>query len=149
MSTHHQLYFHFVFSTKNRAPYLRPETQAAIFEYLGGTLRGLDAIPICIGGWVDHVHILAKLKPTQCVSDLLQKVKSNSSKHFNDESGLIRKFGWQEGYGAFTVSPNQTEVVIRYIQNQESHHRGETFQEEYVRMLDLAGVEYDSQYLWH
>ena len=74
---------------------------------------------------------------------------SNSSKHFNDESGLIRKFGWQEGYGAFTVSPNQTEVVIRYIQNQESHHRGETFQEEYVRMLDLAGVEYDPQYLWH
>ena len=148
MSTHHQLYYHFVFSTKNRSPYLQPETQATIFEYLGGTIRGLDAIPVCIGGWVDNVHILAKLRPTHCICDFLQKLKSNSSKHFNEESGLIRKFAWQEGYGAFTVSPNQTEGVIRYIQNQESHHRKETFQKEYVRMLDLAGVEYDPEYLW-
>jgi putative transposase len=148
VSTHHQLYYHFVFSTKNRAAYLQTNTRQTVFEYLGGTLRGLDAIPICIGGWVDHVHILAKLKTTHQIASLIGELKACSSKHINETSGLIRKFGWQEGYGVFTVSPTRADVVKRYIQNQEIHHGGETFQEEYVRLLEESDIEYDPKYLW-
>ena len=146
--THHQLYYHFVFSTKNRKPYLQPETREAMFKYLGGTIRGLNGVPIRVGGWVDHVHLLVKLKTSHCIADFMQKVKSNSSKHFNTASGLIEKFGWQDGYGVFTVGPSNRDIVIRYIENQVRHHADKTFEEEYLRMLEMAGIEYDERYLW-
>lgn len=148
MSTHQQLYYHLVFSTKNRRPYLQPESRESVFEYLGGTVRGLGGVPIRIGGWVDHVHLLVKLKTTHRLSDFVRDVKANSSKHFNATSGRLRKFGWQDGYGAFTVGPSTVEAVIRYIENQVRHHADETFEEEYLRMLEAAGVEYDERYVF-
>ncbi|KAA1257924.1 Transposase IS200 like protein [Rubripirellula obstinata] len=147
-STHHMLLYHFVFSTKNRKPYLQPQTRDRVFEYLGGTVRGLDGVPIRIGGWVDHVHLLVKLKTQHCIADFMREVKSNSSKHFNESSGMIAKFGWQDGYGVFTVSGNAKAKVIAYIENQVDHHADESYSEEYVRMLNAAGVEYDERYLW-
>lgn len=148
-STHHQLFYHIVFSTKNRQPYLQqPERRQSMFEYLGGSVRGLDGVPVCIGGWIDHVHLLIKLTPSHCVADLLRQLKATSSKHMNDTSHQVHKFGWQEGYGAFTVGSPQKEIVIRYIQNQESHHRQATFKQEYVHLLTLAEIEYDERYLW-
>ena len=146
--THHQLLYHFVFSTKNRKPYLQPETRETMFEYIGGTIRGLDAIPIRIGGWIDHVHLLVKMRTTHCISDFMRELKANTSKHFNDTSKKLLKFGWQDGYGVFTVGPSSKGAVIRYIENQVRHHADETFEEEYVRLLELAGVEYDERFLW-
>jgi len=78
----------------------------------------------------------------------MRDLKAGTSKHFNETSGLIHKFGWQEGYGAFTVGASQESTVRNYIANQEEHHSRETFEEEYVRMLDLSGIEYDPRYLW-
>ena len=146
--THHMLLYHFVFSTKNRKPYLQPYTRNLIFEYLGGTARGLDAIPIRIGGWIDHVHLFLKLKTTHCIADFMRELKANTSKHFNETSDSLTKFGWQDGYGVFTVSPSQKQKLIHYIENQETHHSGENFQSEYVRLLDLHEVEYNAKYLW-
>jgi putative transposase len=146
--THHQLLYHLVFSTKNRKPYLQAETRATMFEYLGGTVKGLDGIPLIIGGWVDHVHLLVKLTTQHRLSDFMRDLKAGTSKHCNETSGLIHKFGWQDGYGAFTVGKSQEAVVKNYIANQEQHHRKESFEVEYVRMLDLSGIEYDARYLW-
>jgi len=146
--THHQLLFHFVFSTKNRKPYLQSETQVTMFEYLGGTVRGLDGIPIRVGGHVDHVHLLVKLTTKHCIADFMRELKSCTSKRFNEQSTSLRKFGWQDGYGAFTVSPSQKDSVIRYIEGQAEHHRKESFQEEYVRFLSRHGIDYDPRFLW-
>jgi REP element-mobilizing transposase RayT len=142
------LLYHFVFSTKNRKPYLQPETQNTIFDYLGGTARGLDAVPIRIGGWVDHVHLLLKLRTTHRIADFMRELKSSTSKHFNETNQSPAKFGWQDGYGAFTVSPSQKANVIRYIDTQESHHSRESYEIEYVRLLTLHEVQYDERYLW-
>jgi putative transposase len=146
--THHELLYHLVFSTKCRKPYLQANTRVEMFSYLGGVIRGLEGVPIIVGGWVDHVHILAKLKTTHQLSEFMREVKSRSSKHINETSGILQKFGWQDGYGAFTVSPSQKESVIRYINRQESHHRTVSFESEYIRMLQLAEIKYDEKYLW-
>ena len=142
------LLYHFVFSTKNRKPYLQPQTQRTIFEYLGGTSRGLGAVPIQIGGWIDHVHLLLKLKTTHCIADFMRELKANTSKHFNETSGMPAKFGWQDGYGVFTVSRSAKPRVIEYIQRQESHHSREDYCTEYVRLLDLHEVAYDPRYVF-
>jgi len=119
-----------------------------MFEYLGGTVKGLDGIPLIIGGWVDHVHLLVKLTTRHRLSDFMRDLKAGSSKHFNETSGQINKFGWQDGYGAFTVGKSQEANVRSYIAKQEQHHSSATFQEEYVRLLDLSGIDYESRYLW-
>ena len=146
--THHQLLYHFVFSTKNRKPYPQPQTREKVFEYIGGTARGLDAIPIRIGGWIDHVHLLIKMKTTHCVADFMRGLKSNTSLHFNRSNEKLLKFGWQDGYGVFTVSPTMKDKVISYIENQVQHHADESFQDEYLRMLNASGVDYDERFLW-
>ena len=147
-NTHHMLLYHFVFSTKNRKPYLQPDTQERIFDYLGGTARGMDAVPIRIGGWVDHVHLLLKLRTKHCIAEFMRELKSCTSREFNDQRFSLAKFGWQDGYGVFTVSPSQQDAVIRYIENQALHHAKEDFQTEYLRLLEKHGVEYDPKYLW-
>jgi putative transposase len=146
--THHQLLYHFVFSTKNRKPYLQPATRVAMLEYLGGTIQGLDGIPLIVGGWVDHVHLLVKLTTKHCIADFMRELKANTSKHFNESSGLIHKFGWQDGYGAFTVGKPQQGTVTRYIANQEKHHTQVSFQQEYLDLLHRSGIEFDPRYLW-
>ena len=146
--THHQLLFHFVFSTKSRKPYLQPETRGQMFEYLGGTVRCLGGVPIRIGGWIDHVHLLVKLKTTHCIAEFMRELKSKSSRKFNRASERLSKFGWQDGYGVFTVGPSTKVSVIRYIENQVRYHATESFQQEYLRMLEAAGVQYDERYIW-
>lgn len=146
--THHMLLYHFVFSTKNRKPYLQPNVRQTIFEYLGGTARGLEAVPIRIGGWIDHVHLLLKLRTKHCIADFMRELKANTSKHFNETSQALAKFGWQDGYGVFTVSPSQKAKVIEYLETQEEHHKKEDYQTEYLRLLTLHEVEFNEEYLW-
>lgn len=118
-----------------------------IFDYIGGTIRRLGGVSLRVGGWLDHVHLLAKLRTTHCVADFMRELKSSTSKHFNDATSSLMKFGWQDGYGAFTVSAFRKERVIEYIKNQETHHRTEDSRTEYFRMLDVHGVEYDPKYV--
>ena len=119
--------------------------QPRLYEYLGGTIRGLKGICLEIGGVEDHVHILAKLPPTIAVSDFLEKLKSNSSKW---AKSVRRGFSWQAGYSAFTVSESQVARVRQYIQNQREHHRKATFEEELIALLRAHGLPYDPNHLW-
>jgi REP element-mobilizing transposase RayT len=145
--THHMLLYHFVFSTKNRRRWIEPAVAPNMFEYLGGCIRGLGGVALKVGGWLDHVHLLVKLRTTHCVADVLRELKSNSSRHFNESTRSLEKFGWQDGYGAFTVSGFRKEQVIQYIGSQREHHEQEDSRTEYLRMLQIHGVEFDPRFV--
>ena len=139
------LLFHIVYGTSERRPLIDQSFQPRLFEYVGGTIRGLKGVCLEIGGVEDHVHILAKLPPTIAVSDFLEKLKSNSSKW---AKSVKRDFGWQGGYAAFTVSESQVSRVRHYIQNQREHHQKSTFEEELIALLQAHGLSYDPKHLW-
>jgi REP element-mobilizing transposase RayT len=139
------LLYHIVFGTKERQKLIDEAFQPDLYDYLGGTIRGLKGVSLEIGGVEDHVHILAKISPTIAVSDFLEKLKANSSKW---AKSLKRGFGWQGGYSAFTVSESQVDRVRQYIQNQKEHHRKITFEEELIALLKAHGLPYDPEHLW-
>ena len=111
------LLYHMVFSTKLRKPWITPQLKEELYRYMGGIVRGEGGTLLEINGMSDHVHLFLKLKPTVAVSDFLEKLRPNSSKWVNKEKQRIRKFGWQDGYGAFTVSESQVLRLRRYIRN--------------------------------
>ena len=145
-STFLSLHFHIVFSTKDREPVIDASWRPRMHEYLGGTVNGLGGVSQGVGGTADHVHLLIGLKSTHCLADFMRELKKAASIWVHDEIGFA-KFAWQEGYGAFTVSPNARKGVATYIANQEKHHRTKSFHEELIEFLEQADVEYDPKYL--
>jgi putative transposase len=143
-STYHSLHYHVVFSTKQRRPLIRPAWRAALHEYLGGTLRGLGAVPETIGGTEDHVHLLFGLNTTDTPAELVRELKKASSVWIADR--YEPSFSWQEGYAIFTVSWTHLPVLRRYIANQEAHHRRLPFLDELNRLLEKNGLDYDPKY---
>ena len=139
---------HVVFSTSGRAPLLTESMRPDMHAYLGGILREIGAVPIVIGGATDHVHFLARLPADLSVADCLRVVKTNSSRWAKVRWAQRRPFAWQGGYGAFSVSESRRDAVIRYIQNQELHHRRISFQEEFLKLLRNHGVAFDERYIW-
>jgi REP element-mobilizing transposase RayT len=147
-STYTNLLYHLVFSTKDRAPLITEAIREDLYSYMGGIIRGEGGVSLQIGGISDHVHLLVKLKPAVAVSDILRQLKSNSSKWANETHESVHKFGWQDGYAAFSVSKSQVPVVTEYIRNQEQHHRRSDFKMELVELLRRHEIEYDERYLW-
>jgi putative transposase len=140
------LYFHVIFSTKYRLPQIRPEWSERLHEYFGGTLRNNAGSPIATGGVDDHVHLLFGMKPTVALSDLIRDVKRAASHWVHDIIG-DPNFAWQEGYAAFTVSPDAVENVKGYVLNQAVRHGKIDFRKELTTLLDAAGVPYKEEYL--
>ena len=140
------LHYHIVFSTKKRAPLITDSWRERLHEYLGGIVVGLGGISHCVGGVADHVHLLVGLRATHCLADFMRELKKSSSVWVRDAIKL-REFEWQEGYGAFTVSPGARNGVQEYIWNQADHHRVKTFQEELREFLKMAGVKYEDRFL--
>jgi putative transposase len=145
-SSHICLNVHLVFSTKDRLPQIKLDWQDRLHAYLGGIVKGLDAMPLAIGGISDHVHLLVSLKSKHRLDHFLRELKADSSGWVHKE--LTKEFQWQVGYGAFSVSPNSINGVKKYIMNQAEHHRIKTFEEEYLELLEASGVEFDEKYLW-
>ncbi|HEX4999433.1 MAG TPA: IS200/IS605 family transposase [Terriglobia bacterium] len=145
-STHLSLHYHIVFSTKGRSRTIAEPWREELHAYIGGILRGMDAVARSIGGTGDHVHVLTGMKATTTLSEAVRQIKRGSSAWIHQHG--VHKFAWQEGYGAFTVSPSHLNKVQGYIANQAEHHRKKTFEEEYLDLLRLAGVEFDEKYLW-
>lgn len=146
-STHLSLHYHLIFSTKDRFPFISKSWRDRLHAFLGGEVRKIGGIPEMIGGTEDHVHLLIGLRATHCLCDVLEDIKSGSSKWVHEEIG-VSEFAWQVGYGAFTVSASKVSAVEIYIEKQEEHHRVKTFQEEYRRFLEESDVEFDEKYLW-
>jgi REP element-mobilizing transposase RayT len=123
------------------------EWREKLYAYLGGIVKGLDGISLAIGGMEDHVHLLVGLKSSHRLDYFLRDLKADSSEWIHKEIGK-KIFSWQKGYGAFCVSPSSIEGVKRYIFNQAEHHRRQSFQEEYLDLLQASSIEYDKRYLW-
>jgi REP element-mobilizing transposase RayT len=144
-----QIYLHIVFSTKNRISFLRDRTlRQRIHAYLAGTCRNLDSPSLIVGGVEDHVHLLLRLGKEMNVSTLIRELKRDSSKWIKGLAPDLRTFYWQQGYGAFSVSPSHVDPLKKYIASQEEQHRRETFQDEFRRLLRKYGIEYDERYVW-
>jgi REP element-mobilizing transposase RayT len=142
------LFYHVVFSTKDRRPSLGRESLTRTCQYIGGIARELKGLLLIGDGMPDHVHLATEIPPTARISDFIGKLKSNSSGWIHETFPDLRDFGWQDGYSAFTVSPSVLPRVKEYIRTQEEHHRNLTFQEELVALLKKHGVEYDERYIW-
>lgn len=146
-STHLSLHVHIVFSTKNREPFITDHWRERLHTFLGGAIRTAGCVPACVGGTDNHVHLLIGIRATHCLANVIRDIKRASSKWIHEAIGK-KEFGWQDGYGAFTVGASQLKDVKEYIRNQLEHHRRSTFQEEYVRFLREYGVDYDEKYVW-
>jgi putative transposase len=146
--TYTHLAIHIVFSTKDRTPSISVEIRPELFAYMGGIVRNFGGKPIIINGLADHVHLLISLPPTMALADALRVLKANSSKWVHESWPERSTFGWQTGYGAFSVSHSAVDDVTQYIQNQETHHRKYSFQEEFLALLKKHNIPYDEPYIW-
>ena len=124
------------------------EIEQRVWAFIGGIARAHKMTALQVGGIEDHIHALATAPPTIAPCQIAQFLKGDSSKWIHEEFPSLRTFGWQDGYGAFTVSKSQLPELISYIQGQREHHRQKTFQEEYLDLLHKNGIDYDERYLW-
>ena len=146
--TYSKLMVHVVFSTKDRAPTLDSELKPRLFAYIGGIVRELGGTALLINGPADHVHILMLFPAKIALSEMMGKLKANSSGWVHREFPAKRAFAWQTGFAAFSVSLSQKQAVLDYIAGQEEHHRKLSFKEEFIAFLQKHGVEYDEKYIW-
>ncbi len=141
-------YVHIVFSTKHRQPMIDKVIAPELYAYMGGIARKLECKLISAGGIEDHVHLLCRVTQKIALMTLVQKVKANSSGWIKGKGVAYQNFYWQNGYGAFSVSQSGLEKVIKYIDNQEEHHKKRDFKGEYRGLLKKHEVEYDERYVW-
>lgn len=139
---------HVIFSTKRREPTLPPELLPRLREYVAGIVTEFDCRLLNANGVPDHLHLLVSLGRTITIADLVRRVKAGTSRWLHDTFPDLRHFGWQEGYGAFAVSPSQLKRVNAYIDRQPEHHRTVTFQDEFRVFLTKHGQEWDERYVW-
>jgi putative transposase len=139
---------HLVFSTKARVSSLSPKIQLELYPFLGGTLNSVGCPALEIGGMEDHVHLLFGLSRTITMANVVEEVKTGASKWIKTKGDEFAGFHWQHGYGAFSVSQSEAETVVKYIRSQKMHHHKMTFQEEYRKLLERHGVEFDERYVW-
>ncbi len=147
MSTFTQIYYHIVFSTKNREPALKAEGREELFRYIWGILKNKQCHLYRINRARDHLHLLTSPHPTVSLADLVKDIKLASSAWIKETGTFLNFTHWQDGYGAFTHSPAEKDRIIEYIKGQEEHHEKVLFHEELRKLLVEAGVEFDERYM--
>ena len=147
MSTYTQILYQLVFGTKNHEQTLKKENRQELFKYIWGILKNKKCHLYQINGVENHLHILTHLHPSVALADLIKDIKLASSKYIKEKDIFPYFKGWQNGYGAFTYSQESKDSLIKYIKNQEIHHKKKTFKEEYIDLLKEHGIEFDEKYL--
>jgi len=135
---------HVIFSTKDRRKLIPKELQPKLWAYIAGVCKNHEIHVEAIGGADDHIHLLIRVPATMSVAKAILTIKANSSKWVNEPG---RRFEWQEGYAAFSVSASLVARVARYINTQEAHHKRMTFDAEFVAMLKKHGVKFDPNFV--
>ena len=141
------LLVHLVFSTKNRADFITHDIEPDLFAYLSGILNHHGSRCLAAGGTTNHVHLLVSMSKNVALSALVGELKKSSSKWIKTKGKEFRDFGWQDGYGAFSIGESNVAALKRYIYRQKEHHRGRTFESEILSLLGKYGVRYDERYL--
>jgi putative transposase len=140
---------HLVFSTKNRTPWLRDaELRKELYKYSATTFRSIECPALIINGTEDHIHALFNLARTVSIADVVQEVKTETSKWIKTKGVFYQDFHWQAGYGVFSVSQSARDRVYKYIENQEEHHRRRSYQDEFRALCFKHGVDLDERYVW-
>ena len=147
-NTYSKIYLQIVFSPMGKENLIPKKHKDELHKYTTGIITKRNHKLLAVNFMPDHVHIFIGYNPSQPLPDLVRDIKSNTSKLINSRKWIPGKFQWQEGYGAFSYSRSQIDKVIRYINNQEQHHKKTSFKEEYMKMLKAFEVEYDVKYLF-
>ena len=138
---------HLIFSTKNRQPTITAAVQRPLHAYLATVLQNHDCPALQVGGTADHVHALFALARMRSLAEVVEGLKTSSSKWAKQQG--LQSFAWQAGYGAFSVSESRLTAVIRYVARQAEHHRQLTFEDELRAFLTRHGIAYDDRYVWN
>ena len=146
--TYTQLYIHIIFAVKGKQSLIPKQHKDELHKYITGIIDGKQQKLIQINSMPDHIHILVGITPDIAISDLVRDIKANSSKVINKKKWVVGRFEWQTGFAAFSYAHSQLGVVARYIQNQETHHSGQTFREEYLAFLKRFDVPYNPKYVF-
>ena len=147
-NTFSQIYIQIVFAVKQRNALIDPTWEEQLYKYITGIVQNKEQKMIAINGMPDHIHIFIGMKPTCCLSNLVQEIKKSSNTFIKDNDLSSKPFNWQEGFGAFSYSHSQIDSVYKYVMNQKEHHKKQTFKEEYIDFLKKFEVEYDDKYLF-
>ena len=147
-NTYTQLFIHIVFAPMHKAALIKSDFEEELYKYITGIAKNHRHKLLCINGTEDHIHILIGLNPEQSISVLVQEIKKSSSKWINDRHLCLGRFEWQREYGAFTYSKSHVKQVIKYIENQKSHHRKISFLDEYKFFLKKYEVEYNPNFVF-
>ena len=147
-NTYSQVYLQFVFVVKGRQSLISPKHNDELQKYITGIVQNRKQKMLAINNMPDHMHILVGFATTMSMADFMEEVKSISSKFINQKCWIKGKFEWQRGYGVFSYSRSKIDNVIKYITNQQDHHKKRTFKEEYLDLLKKFEVEYDDRYLF-
>ena len=142
------LLIHLVFSTKNREPFITPKIETELHPYMATIFRELKSPSLAIDGTTDHAHILFSMARVVTIADIVEEVKTSTSKWIKTKGREFRNFYWQRGYGAFSIGQSNVATLKRYIRNQKQHHRHVTFQDEYRKFLKAYGIDYDERFVW-
>ena len=140
MDTYLSLRVHLVWATKDRRPWLDPEWRSRLFACAAAVIEKRGGKLLCAGGTRDHIHLYLEPPSTLALSDLVNGIKTTTSKWIHDTFSHRRDFRWQHGYGAFSVTSFDDSHLRDYIRNQESHHREHPFSREYLSLLVRHGV---------
>ena len=147
-NTYHQIYLQTVFAVKYRKAIIDKVWSSQLYAVIGNLINETGCKTIIVNGVEDHVHCLIGLKPVVSVSELMKTVKAKSSKYINDHTLTPGRFEWQQGYGVFSYGQSQVDKVYKYIQNQEAHHKKQTFRDEYLEFLKKFKIDYDEKYIF-
>jgi putative transposase len=142
------LLVHVVFSTKERRAMITPDVEPELHAYLGGTAKNLGSRCLAIGGTENHLHLLISQSKAMALSRLMEELKRSSSKWIKTKGSEFKNFGWQDGYGAFTIGQSNVGALKRHIKDQKEHHKKQPFEQELVAFLKKYQIEYDARYLW-
>src|SRR5262245_32584798 len=147
MSSYRQIYYQIVFGTKHRLPTITESHCTELYRYISGIVKKKNCKLYRINGVEDHIHIFSDLHPTICLSDNVKDIKIASSIWMKANGNFPKFEAWQEGYGAFTYSIREKDMIINYIKKQKEHHKKESFYDEFKRLLIENGIEFDEKYL--
>jgi REP element-mobilizing transposase RayT len=147
-NTYSNLFYHIVFSTKSCADLAHRDIEEHVHGYTGGIARKHGTTAVQVGDIEDHIHALVVAKPKFPPSQIVQWLKGESSKWIHETFPELRTFGWQDGFGVFSVSKSNVPGVIQYIRDQREYHKKQTFDDEYISMLKLNGIDYDERYVF-
>lgn len=147
-NTYTNLFIQIVFAVKGRQNLITPNIREELHKYITGIVSHRNQKLYAVFAMPDHVHILVSMSPNISVSDLVRDIKAGSSKFINDKGLINGKFNWQEGYGAFSYSKSSVDAVVKYINNQEEHHKKRSFRDEYLELLQKFEIDYDLKYVF-